>query len=234
MTNDKTVINEAVSNKENGKQGLVIYYNHSGVLPGPSEVKIYVGDREDIKPGSKVDMYYFNSNTEKLESLPDSEYTVDKDGYVTVKITHCSNYVLIPKPVSETVKIQDDGSNTMIKQGSIPVIAYVKTPGLEYKAGDTVNFDLYTPNYGGRIQYRVVLWDDKKKEARDIWVTGDRYYTNWMPYGNNTFNLHWRIDEPGSYRITVYVKRAGIQNSSTALREYNCDSYIESEAFVVK
>lgn len=120
------------------------------------------------------------------------------------------------------------------KQAVIPKVDYVTAPVLEYTAGDIVNFDLNAPNYGGRVQYRVVLWDDNKKEARDLWATGDRYYANWMPYGNNNFNLHFRIDEPGSYRITVYVKRAGIPNSNAALKGYNCDSYMESKAFVVK
>lgn len=120
------------------------------------------------------------------------------------------------------------------KQLIIPKVGYVKAPNLEYTAGDIVNFDLHTPNYGGRVQYRAILWDDNKKEARDLWTTGDRYYTNWMPYGNNTFNLHWRIDEPGSYRITVYVKRAGISNNKSYLKGQNCDSYMKSQAFVVK
>lgn len=118
--------------------------------------------------------------------------------------------------------------------GVVPIVDYVKAPDLEYTAGDIVNFDLHALNYGGRVQYRVVLWKDNKKEARDLWTIGDRYYSNWMPFGNNTFNLHWRIDEPGSYRITVYVKRAGLSNSKTALKGQNCDSYMESQAFVVK
>jgi hypothetical protein len=117
---------------------------------------------------------------------------------------------------------------------SMPVVEYVKAPILEYKVGDIVEFDLHAPNYNGRVQYRVILWDGNKKEARDLWTTGDRYYSNWIPDSNTVFNLHWKIDEPGVYRITVYVKRAGIKNSSTALSKYNCDSYMESQPFVVK
>lgn len=116
----------------------------------------------------------------------------------------------------------------------IPKVAYVNAPKLEYTAGDVINFDLHTPNYGGKVQYRVVLWDNNKKLAKDLWTAGDRYYKNWMPYGNNVFNLHWIINEPGSYRITIYVKRAGLGNNKTFLKNFNCDSYMESVAFVVK
>lgn len=135
---------------------------------------------------------------------------------------------------TKTIKNYALIAKTEKKPTNVPVVEYAKTPTIEYKAGDIVKFDLYAPNYKGRVQYRVILWDGNKKKARDLWTTGDRYYKNWMPYGSTVFNLHWKIDEPGLYRITVYVKRAGIKNSSTALSKYNCDSYIESQPFVVK
>jgi hypothetical protein len=54
------------------------------------------------------------------------------------------------------------------KQDSIPKVNYLNEPILEYTAGDTVNFNLYSPNYGGRVQYRVVLWDNNKRK-REIY-----------------------------------------------------------------
>ncbi len=116
----------------------------------------------------------------------------------------------------------------------VPKVQYVSSPKLEYTAGDRVQFNLNAPNYGGRVQYRVVLWDNNNKQMRDLWPTGDRYYTNWMPYGNETFTLGWPISEPGTYRITIYAKRAGVANNKTALKGQNSDSYMESAAFVVK
>lgn len=116
----------------------------------------------------------------------------------------------------------------------VPKVQYVSAPKLEYTVGDRVQFNLNAPNYGGRVQYRVVLWKDATKSYSDLWNTSDRYYTNWQPYGNETFTLGWPISEPGSYRITIYAKRAGVPNNQTALKGYNCDSYMESAAFVVK
>ena len=75
--------------------GLVINFDNSGILPAEASVRVYVGNMEGIKPGSKIHMYYYNSETNKLDELPDSVYIVDKDGYITVKITHCSYYVLL-------------------------------------------------------------------------------------------------------------------------------------------
>lgn len=121
---------------------------------------------------------------------------------------------------------------------SVPEIEFANPPVTQYTAGDRVNFNIYAPNYGGRVQYRVVLWNDSKKTYYDLWNASNgypnRYYTKWQPYGNNIFTLGWIIFEPGSYRITVYAKRAGIANNKTALKGLNCDSYMESMAFYVK
>lgn len=120
----------------------------------------------------------------------------------------------------------------------VPQIEFANPPVTQYNVGDRVNFNIHAPNYGGRVQYRVVLWNDSKKSYYDLWNAGngypEKYYTKWQPYGNNIFTLGWIIFEPGSYRITVYAKRAGIPNSKTAKKGYNCDSYMESVAFTVK
>ncbi|MDF2675290.1 MAG: S-layer protein, partial [Clostridiales bacterium] len=123
-------------------------------------------------------------------------------------------------------------------QHQIPEIKYASAPATEYFAGDRIRFDIYAPNYGGRVEYRVILWDDSKKTYYDLWNAENgypnRYYTKWQPNGNTVFTLGWPIFEPGYYRITVLVKRLGIPNNKTALRGMNCDSYMESVAFLVK
>lgn len=120
----------------------------------------------------------------------------------------------------------------------IPKIQFVTAPATEYTAGDRVKFDIYCPNYNGKVEYRVILWDGNKKVANDLWNTQNgfptRYYTKWQPNGKTVFNLGWQIFEPGAYRITVYAKRVGVPNSKAYLKRMNCDSYMESAAFVVK
>lgn len=120
----------------------------------------------------------------------------------------------------------------------IPQVKFVNTPGTEYTVGDRVTFDISAPNYGKKVEYRVILWDDSTKTAVDLWneTNGypNRYYTKWQPWGNNVFTLGWPISKPGSYRITVYVKRVGIANDKAFLKGQNCDDYEESVAFVVK
>lgn len=85
-------------------KGLVINFSHHGDLPSQASVRIYVGNQEGIKTGDKVLLYHYNSESNKLESLPySSGYTVDADGYVTVQILHCSNYVLLTEVPDNSV-----------------------------------------------------------------------------------------------------------------------------------
>ncbi len=51
-----------------------------------------------MKAGKRIYLYHHNSETGKLETLPySSGYEADKDGYITVQILHCSDYVVLTK-----------------------------------------------------------------------------------------------------------------------------------------
>lgn len=123
--------------------------------------------------------------------------------------------------------------NTNTSRIVIPEIK-LSSPVVKYKAGDRVAFKLNAPNYGGRVQYRVMLWNDETKVYNDLWTTGDRYYSQWKPYGNETFTLGLPISEPGNYKLKVFVKRAGLENSKTAYTGMNCDSYLGEIPFTVE
>lgn len=107
-------------------------------------------------------------------------------------------------------------------------------PELVYEKGERVALKLKTPNYGGRVQYRVMLWDDTSKAYKDLWTNGDRYYSKWMPYGNETFTLGLPISNSGNYRFKVFVKRAGVANFKTAIQGMNCDSYLSEIPVLVE
>jgi hypothetical protein len=93
--------------KTNGKPenipGLVIDFGYDGVLPAQADVRLYVGDRKGITPGSTVYLYHYNEDTEKLETLPySSGFIVDRDGYITLHILHCSDYVMLMEEADST------------------------------------------------------------------------------------------------------------------------------------
>lgn len=94
------------------KQGVVLDFKHSGILPGTASVRVYVGDNKGMEAGKTVYLYYYNDkattgsklkNKARLEEGSKVAYTVDKDGYITVDIKHCSSYVLLPAKASTKV-----------------------------------------------------------------------------------------------------------------------------------
>jgi hypothetical protein len=74
--------------------GLVLMFDHSGVLPSTASLT-FSAKEKGFKPGQKLYFYFYNTSAGRLDSQG-QEYTVDADGNVTVQISHCSNYVLLP------------------------------------------------------------------------------------------------------------------------------------------
>ena len=74
--------------------GLVLSFDHSGVLPSVASVKFSALEK-GFKPGQTLYFYYYNPTTRQIDPLG-SKHTVDADGNVTVQIYHCSDYVLLP------------------------------------------------------------------------------------------------------------------------------------------
>lgn len=74
---------------------LVLDFAHEGILPSQASVRIYVGNQDGITPGTKVYLYHFNESLGMLETIPYGYQTiVDEDGYITINILHCSDYVV--------------------------------------------------------------------------------------------------------------------------------------------
>lgn len=91
--------------EENKENGLVLHFSHVGALPAGASVRVNVKDM-GLKPGEKVFLYSLDPTTGKLNTLPSGfSYQVDKDGYLTVNILHCSDYILLPQKAGNSLII---------------------------------------------------------------------------------------------------------------------------------
>lgn len=104
----KSLVLKDKSNKADNKaKGVAFTFNHKGLLPATAAVKVYVGDLSGTDTGinsqSNAYLYYYNTRTRKLDELPNNKYKVDKDGYVTINMNHCSSYVLLPEAAAKTI-----------------------------------------------------------------------------------------------------------------------------------
>lgn len=111
--------------------GLVLIFDHSGVLPSTAHVT-FSAKEKGFKPGQKLYFYYYNTKTGQIESQS-QEYTVDADGNVTVDINHCSSYVLLPN-LARTITL-DTRSYTMAPgQSYITGVKLAGVSGVKIKA----------------------------------------------------------------------------------------------------
>lgn len=79
----------------------VVNFKHEGDLPTSAKVKLYVGDI--YQPKDVLYFYYYDQANNQLldEAKENNGYVVDKEGYVQLEITHCSDYVLTTKALKE-------------------------------------------------------------------------------------------------------------------------------------
>lgn len=85
------------SDKDAVDNGVIVKFQHEGELPAQASVRIYVGDLIDTKTTNKIYVYHYNTATGRLDSLPySSQYTIDAEGYATISLLHCSDYVVLP------------------------------------------------------------------------------------------------------------------------------------------
>lgn len=113
---------------------------------------------------------------------------------------------------------------------SIPSLRMITPPKTSYSSLDRISFVVSAPNYGNKVEYRVILYNGTTKKTSELWNTPATgyYYRNWQPAGTYNFQIHWPAKgmAPGAYSITVLVRKAG---SKTPY-----DSYVKSQTFWIK
>lgn len=114
-----------------------------------------------------------------------------------------------------------------------PKISFYAEPKASYITGETVNFKVYSKNYSGKVQYRVILYNTATKKSQDLWTNNDKYNRTLKPTGKSPVNIQWKVTQPGSYKIIVYTKRAGISSTKALYKKGNYDSTVTSRIFKV-
>ena len=110
FTLNKVSPNESALEKAD-PNAMVFSFKDNGELPGPTTIRIKLASGVDItKP---IYFYYYNPTTKSFEVIA-GPLTPDKDGYVTVTIKHCSDYILTN---NSTLAKTDSGK--LVQTGSV-------------------------------------------------------------------------------------------------------------------
>ena len=111
--------------------GLVLMFDHSGTLPSTASLTFNAKEK-GFQPGQKLYFYFYNTTTGQLESQA-QEYTVDADGNLTVRVSHCSNYVLLPNK-ARTITLDTRSYNMSIGGSYITGVKLTGITGTKIKA----------------------------------------------------------------------------------------------------
>lgn len=99
-------------------------------------------------------------------------------------------------------------------------------PLKEYKPGDKATLKVSAPNYSGKVQYRVIVFNQTKKTNFELFKAYKGYYNSAAISGKTLSTLTIPLAEAGTYSVSIYVKRNGANVSY--------DTYIKTINFTVK
>lgn len=102
---DNAQLSKVINDKD--IPGTVLSFRQEGLLPAQAAVKVRLADViPQITKDTKLYVYHYNEETGKLEALPySSDYKVDKEGCLSIRINHCSDYVVLTKQPSAKVTV---------------------------------------------------------------------------------------------------------------------------------
>lgn len=120
-----------------------------------------------------------------------------------------------------------------VNAASIPKVSFYSIPNSSYLEGQTVSFKVYSRNYSGKVQYRVELYNVNTKKSQELWASGDKYNRTLKPVGKTPVSLNYKINQPGTYKLIVYTKRADIPAGKAYNKKGNYDSTVTSKVFTV-
>ncbi|EYE89508.1 hypothetical protein Q428_02585 [Fervidicella metallireducens AeB] len=96
----------------------------------------------------------------------------------------------------------------------------------EYKVGEKITISFKSPNYSGKVQYRVKIIDLNKGTSTELYKNFPRSYNKTYVNGNLNQKITIQQNKAGSYRVVIYIKRAGTSVSY--------DGYVQSSSFIVR
>ena len=106
---DATVAPIVIGNTEDkSTAGLIVKFANNGLLPGNATVRVYVGNQENGTPNSKLFPYALDCGNSTLKHTSQGTCSVDQNGFVTLTISQCSDYVLLPNPAANPYPVTSD------------------------------------------------------------------------------------------------------------------------------
>lgn len=98
----ESAVNQYLKAEDRGN-GIVVTLGQNGELNKFGSVTVDVGGSLGKESGDKVYVYGYNASTKKLEELPITKYTVDKNQNISIAVCTYSKYVILQEETDQKV-----------------------------------------------------------------------------------------------------------------------------------
>ena len=170
-TASDTAVSTAISTDVSG--ALVTFANQ-GILPAPATIRTFVGSQGFVS-GQILYLYYYNPGLKRLETVDYPVCKVDSDGYASLVITHCSQYVLLPQqvPAVKALKL-DTGKHISVRSGSTYTFKITAPARPTFVSGNSSVFKVVFAGCKGSDYFYKVIAVGKSKSSTGFYVNNER------------------------------------------------------------
>ncbi len=175
MNTRTTALDASVSNAvPSANKGVLLTFANSGELPAPATVRVLVSD-QGYRAGQTLYLYYYNSFSKQLETVDNSTCTVDSNGYATIVINHCSQYVLLPQQVAAAAPIKlDTGSKLSVKVGKTYQFKVTSAVKPTFLSGNNAVFQVTYNGHQGNSYFFKVTAIGKADQAVGFYLNQEK------------------------------------------------------------
>lgn len=170
-----TTLSPAVSSAvPSANKGLLLTFAGTGSLPASSSVRVSVADY-GFKPGQTLYLYYYDPSARQLETVRDSVYQVDADGYATIVINHESQYVLLPQAVAAASPVSlDTGSRLSVKSGKTYQFRITSSKKPTFISGNSSVFKVEASGQKGSEYFFKATAVGKPGQSAGFYLNGEK------------------------------------------------------------
>lgn len=155
-------------------KGAVLTFANNGVLPSSTTVKVYVGDQGFIAEQALY-LYYYNSAANSLEKVDNPVCMVDANGYASVVINHCSQYVLLPQQVSAvTTPTLDTGKRITVRAGKTYQFKVTASYRPVFVSGNSSVFRIFSNGSRGKDYFYRAVAVGKIGDSTGFYINGEK------------------------------------------------------------
>lgn len=155
-------------------KGAELTFANGSKLPAMATIKVYIAD-QGFKAGQTAYVYKYDAATKQLEAMQNPICTVDADGYATISVNDCSQYVFLPQQVGTASSVKlDTGNELYVKRGQTYQFKITASSKPTFVCGNSSMFKVDFSGSRGNDYFFKVTAIGKPSECAGFYVNSEK------------------------------------------------------------